>query len=640
MSGAASPQRGGGQRKAATAGGLASANDSGASNTSPRKKKTREMLNQNRVNRNGDMLSRRERVPRRTPSSMRRSSAQSARSRGRRTGFTLGTNVRKDAQGFDDISSVFDTPGTKKARGRHSSPAPSDSVGTPSGDRDADPLFDDFGQDVDQPPHSPDQAGRGPNDEIDAPSSVGSAYSSLPSDGPPPSPSPRRHSASSAPSSEPRSEPSSERRTDGRYVESPSEPRRRATRSSPRGGSSSRKRVSFKARGDEVFIFGDEVVNIEEEEARENDGTSAEAYHKRILAELDNMNEGPSPVNTSEEEEDYDPAQDEAGEAVAAPAFVSDSDGGGDDDDEQYSDALDDSYSDLEKDDESDAASGTEGDSEDYSSDDDSILGEFDEDDYVIAKQNDRRNSSTYRIEEAARALPTPDGKRSGLRRSMRQKWKPQKFWKTERLVQSRRQHSGIEAVLPIVVGSRRETRPTPFKPARKRRTKRAVTSADRTETKRPRPGGPMETEEDIKHPNIVESTPTLEVDNDGTVVELHKSTASLPLEDLPGLKGDAGPKTRAAVAFMHDGIRSGIVELRPGATKLKEPTMDCAQIFSVHKCTPRSLQVEINSKTVFVSEGDMFLVPPHSVYHLKNLSEKVTAVIYYTIVDFDGAAV
>ena len=230
-------------------------------------------------------------------------------------------------------------------------------------------------------------------------------------------------------------------------------------------------------------------------------------------------------------------------------------------------------------------------------------------------------DSTRKRMEAAANAMESPI-RQPGLRRSKRVRVKPLEYWKNERIVYERT-NDGLGQVLPVAKGIERLSKPTPAKKPRKKR----------------RVGY-----EPIVLPEDVETEmPSIEIDlgDDRTAqVELVKRAENLAFQSLPcstsenETKNGEKAETRAAAAFIHDTLRTGVVELRPEAVKDPESSGDAAQLFHVHRCAEKGVLVTINNKKTQVSPGDIFLVPPKSFYEIQNLSLKTPAQLYYTVVD------
>ena len=195
-------------------------------------------------------------------------------------------------------------------------------------------------------------------------------------------------------------------------------------------------------------------------------------------------------------------------------------------------------------------------------------------------------------------------------------------YWKNERIVYERT-NDGLGQVLPVAKGIERLSRPTPTKKPRKKRR--------------------VGYEPIVVPENTQLEMPSIEIDlgEDGTAqVELVKRADNLAFQSLPSSTADKETKsgekaeTRAAAAFIHDTLRTGMVELRPEAIKDPESSGDAAQLFHVHRCAENGVLVTINDKKTQVSPGDIFLVPPKSFYEIQNLSLKTAAQLYYTVVD------
>ena len=242
--------------------------------------------------------------------------------------------------------------------------------------------------------------------------------------------------------------------------------------------------------------------------------------------------------------------------------------------------------------------------------------------DFASPRTTSGENTTLKRMRAAANAMESPV-RQMGMRRSRRIRRKPLEYWKNERIVYERT-NEGLGMSLPVPVGVERLSKSTPEKKPRKKRKigqekLAAIPFAARLEM------------------------PVVEVDigDDQTAeVELVKRNGNLAFQNLPcstsakETKDGGFAETRAAAAFIHDTIRTGMVEIRPEAVKDPESSGDAAQIFHVHKAAHEALLVTINNRTTQVSAGDIFLVPPKSFYEIQNLSMKTAAQLYYTVVD------
>lgn len=74
-------------------------------------------------------------------------------------------------------------------------------------------------------------------------------------------------------------------------------------------------------------------------------------------------------------------------------------------------------------------------------------------------------------------------------------------------------------------------------------------------------------------------------------------------------------------------------MRLVPGSMKDEESTHNCAQVFVVMSCQPRSLQVDIGHQSYILSPGDHFFVPQHTLYQMINHSRTTEANISFVVI-------
>jgi len=95
----------------------------------------------------------------------------------------------------------------------------------------------------------------------------------------------------------------------------------------------------------------------------------------------------------------------------------------------------------------------------------------------------------------------------------------------------------------------------------------------------------------------------------------------------------------------------SGYVALPPKAIKDAEGVGACSQVFFIHACHPKGLEVAIalpkgdkksgadvtfdpaTCQRYLLGPGDQFFVPPHNVYRLENHSPDTEAKLFWTII-------
>lgn len=123
---------------------------------------------------------------------------------------------------------------------------------------------------------------------------------------------------------------------------------------------------------------------------------------------------------------------------------------------------------------------------------------------------------------------------------------------------------------------------------------------------------------------------------NELVQIAVFRHARSMAYEKLPITTTRASgydKPAQAGAALDSPQFISGTVRLKPRAMKDEESTHNCTQVFTVLACQPRGLQVEIAQNTYFLSPGDHFYVPQGTVYRLTNHSVHTDAEISFVVI-------
>lgn len=252
-----------------------------------------------------------------------------------------------------------------------------------------------------------------------------------------------------------------------------------------------------------------------------------------------------------------------------------------------------------------------------------------------------------------------------GLRRSRRRRWKPFEYWKSEHLdvqyddeyempVPTRAVREGVLSPELEAASKRKRRRPSKSdKKGKKGKSKRARTGkkrdageardddssdeeGERTGTRHATPMPFTALPEEVQ--KTAEDKPKLVVDvspgKTAEVMTLQRGNA-LSFQDLPG--STVKHRSLAAAAFDTPQFLSGTVKLEVGATKDRESTQQCTQVFSVMTCQPGALVAGVADKSLVLNPFDHFFVPPGTEYSITNHSAHTVAMLAFVLLK-DGA--
>ncbi|CEG38210.1 Centromere protein C/Mif2/cnp3 [Plasmopara halstedii] len=233
----------------------------------------------------------------------------------------------------------------------------------------------------------------------------------------------------------------------------------------------------------------------------------------------------------------------------------------------------------------------------------------------------------------------------NGLRRSKRRRFKPLAWFKSEHMVYERT-FVGVGTVMPTVVGVERlgHDSPTSRRPKAKPPSKRINTSRAFTLEDLPK---------DVQKRIIESEWATLYDSQAGCMNDLNIICRSseirvrkLPTKERGGVivHAYAGQSFNLFSPSPFARWISGRVVLPPGAWKEPEGVGQAVQLFFVTGCQPKALELALAPETdddfftskytthFLLSPGDEFYVPPGNVYYVKNHSSSADCDLRFTI--------
>ncbi|KAE9324647.1 hypothetical protein PF008_g17063 [Phytophthora fragariae] len=233
----------------------------------------------------------------------------------------------------------------------------------------------------------------------------------------------------------------------------------------------------------------------------------------------------------------------------------------------------------------------------------------------------------------------------SGLRRSKRKRYKPLAWFKSEHMVYERT-FVGVGTVMPTVVGVERLGQDSPTSKRTKAKPPSKRTNNSRAFTLKDLP-------KDLQKRIIDGEWATLYDSQAGCMNDLNVICRSseirlrkLPTEERGGavVHAYAGQSFNLFSPSPFARWISGRVVLPPGAWKEPEGVGQAVQLFYVAGCQPKSLELALSPETdddffkskhtmhFLLSPGDEFYVPPGNVYYVKNHSATADCDLRFTI--------
>ncbi|KAF4135808.1 hypothetical protein GN958_ATG15032 [Phytophthora infestans] len=233
----------------------------------------------------------------------------------------------------------------------------------------------------------------------------------------------------------------------------------------------------------------------------------------------------------------------------------------------------------------------------------------------------------------------------SGLRRSKRRRFKPLAWFKSEHMVYERT-FVGVGTVMPTVVGVERLGHDSPTSKRTKAKPPSKRTNSSRALTLKELP-------KDIQKRIVDSEWATLFDSQAGCMNDLNVICRSseirlrkLPTEERGGavVHAYAGQSFNLFSPSPFARWISGRVVLPPGAWKEPEGVGQAVQLFYVTGCQPKSLELALGPETdddfigskhtthFLLSPGDEFYVPAGNVYCVKNHSSSADCDLRFTI--------
>ncbi|KAG6977735.1 hypothetical protein JG688_00000031 [Phytophthora aleatoria] len=252
------------------------------------------------------------------------------------------------------------------------------------------------------------------------------------------------------------------------------------------------------------------------------------------------------------------------------------------------------------------------------------------------------------RLPDASRILDEDNGDAwdgSGLRRSKRRRFKPLAWFKSEHMVYERT-FVGVGTVMPTVVGVERLGHDSPSSKRTKAKPPSKRTNNSRSLTLKELP-------KDMQKRIVDSEWATLYDDQAGCMNDLNIICRSseirlrkLPTEERGGavVHAYAGQSFNLFSPSPFARWISGRVVLPPGAWKEPEGVGQAVQLFYVTGCQPKSLELALAPETdddffsskftthFLLSPGDEFYVPAGNVYYVKNHSSSADCDLRFTI--------
>ncbi|GMF12358.1 unnamed protein product [Phytophthora lilii] len=253
------------------------------------------------------------------------------------------------------------------------------------------------------------------------------------------------------------------------------------------------------------------------------------------------------------------------------------------------------------------------------------------------------------RLPDASRILDDDENDEawdgSGLRRSKRKRFKPLAWFKSEHMVYERT-FVGVGTVMPTVVGVERLGADSPTSKRTKARPPSKKTNNSRALTLKELP-------KDVQKRIVESEWATLYDSQAGCMNDLNIVCRSseirlrkLPTEERGGavVHAYAGQSFNLFSPAPFARWISGRVVLPPGAWKEPEGVGQAVQLFYVTGCQPKSLELALAPETdddfftskhtthFLLSPGDEFYVPAGNVYYVKNHSSSADCDLRFTI--------
>ncbi|KAI9907430.1 hypothetical protein PsorP6_003644 [Peronosclerospora sorghi] len=233
----------------------------------------------------------------------------------------------------------------------------------------------------------------------------------------------------------------------------------------------------------------------------------------------------------------------------------------------------------------------------------------------------------------------------SGLRRSKRKRFKPLAWFKSEHMVYERT-FVGVGTVMPTIVGVERLGQDSPT-------TKRTKAKPPSKKINNSRALSRKELPKDVQKKIVNSEWATLYDSQAGCMNDLNIICRSkeirlrkLPTEERGGavVHAYAGQSFNLFSPCQFSRWISGRVVLPPGAWKEPEGVGQAVQVFYVTGCQPKSLELALAPETdddfftskhashFLLSPGDEFYVPAGNVYYVKNHSSLADCDLRFTI--------
>ncbi|KAL4151766.1 hypothetical protein PRNP1_008704 [Phytophthora ramorum] len=253
------------------------------------------------------------------------------------------------------------------------------------------------------------------------------------------------------------------------------------------------------------------------------------------------------------------------------------------------------------------------------------------------------------RLPDASRILDDDENDEawdgSGLRRSKRKRYKPLAWFKSEHMVYERT-FVGVGTVLPTVVGIERLGADSPT-------SKRTKSKPPSKRTNNSKPLRLKDLPKDVRKRIVDSEWATLYDGQAGCMNDLNIICRSseirlrkLPTEERGGavVHAYAGQSFNLFSPSPFARWISGRVVLPPGAWKEPEGVGQAVQLFYVTGCQPKSLELAVAPETdddfftskhtthFMLSPGDEFYVPSGNVYYVKNHSGSADCDLRFTI--------
>ncbi|KAG7393679.1 hypothetical protein PHYPSEUDO_004442 [Phytophthora pseudosyringae] len=267
----------------------------------------------------------------------------------------------------------------------------------------------------------------------------------------------------------------------------------------------------------------------------------------------------------------------------------------------------------------------------------------YNEPDAPTGRVRDRLPDASKILDEEEANEDAWDG--SGLRRSKRRRFKPLAWFKSEHMVYERT-FVGVGTVMPTVVGVERLGLDSPT-------AKRTKAKPPSKRTNNSRALSLKELPKDVQKQIVESEWATLFDGQAGCMNDLNIICRSseirlrkLPTEERGGavVHAYAGQSFNLFSPSPFARWISGRVVLPPGAWKEPEGVGQAVQLFYVTGCQPKSLELALAPETdddfftskhtthFLLSPGDEFYVPPGNVYYVKNHSSSADCDLRFTI--------